>query len=497
MLSNPADKLIIDNQRKLRALEDELLASNNIDVANKAVRFAINNRSSIYCSPVIERFYLTLADNIEEPIHSKACFPNQSPRILHVLTRSYLKGGHTRFVERWMETATPDEVHSVYITDQHHEHEVTPTIHKQTKRLSGKLILAESGLPLLKNAKNLRVEASNYDFIILHHHMHDAVPIVAFGNKNFKQKVIVFNHAGHLFWLGALITDFVIDIERGQNQISKVKRGIEFSKVINLIAPEVPEIKHDAAKVRKKFKIPSKGFVICAMASDAKFTPIEKYNFPSTIAKILEKTENTYFLGIGPHKRNPIWKDLLKQYPHRVILLGSRPFSEVQSLLKSSDLFLDSFPFNSWTSMIDAISLAHLPVLSLKTPVGLPAFLEHSLADTESEEILIRRVIALSTNDIELELNKSDMLNRIKQCSREQFAANIRDVLDSLQDLKHKRRENICFDESLEELDKHFIQMNSGSKSKTIGHKNIVALHYSPSNMRSVFILGKEFSIDY
>ena len=47
--------------------------------------------------------------------------------------------------------------------------------------------------------------------VILHVHMYDVLPILAFANGDFNRPVMFYNHADHLFWLGASISDLVVN----------------------------------------------------------------------------------------------------------------------------------------------------------------------------------------------------------------------------------------------------------------------------------------------
>jgi hypothetical protein len=57
-----------------------------------------------------------------------------------------------------------------------------------------------------------------------------------------------------------------------------------------------------------------------------------------------------------------------------VHFLKEMPYPKISDYLRAADVYLDPF-YNSWTSMVDALS-AGLPVLTLRTPVGLPIFFD-------------------------------------------------------------------------------------------------------------------------
>lgn len=494
---NPSD-IVLANKRQLLALETQFKTNPTLEMADRVARFAISNRCSVYSLTSLELFYQRIAETIDVDPHFDPVGSEQSRKILHILSRSYLKGGHTRFVERWMASACDSEVHSVFITDQHADHEITPLIRKQVECHQGELVVADKHCSVVARATQLRQIGQKYDLIVLHHHNYDPIPLIAFGTNKFRVPVCIFNHSGHLFWIGASIADHAIDIETGQNQITKKFRGISSTTLINLIAPNKEGISSEApSEIRRRLGISHDAFVLVSMASDSKYTPSNSLSFQSCLSKILRQNAQAVFLGIGPHPRNPIWKSLQVEFGKRIKLLGSRPFTEVQNYLRIGNLYLDSFPMNSWTSLIDAIALAGLPVVSLRTPVGVLPFLDDSVMVKESAETFIDEVTQLIAHPERCYSLVIDGNQRIKQCEERAFNKNISDIVERMKGMHHEVRKSLPLPDEIHPLDCHLASIKQPGKTRYFGFKSLLGLGISEAGMRSIYFFGRQIPIDY
>ncbi len=287
---------------------------------------------------------------------------------LHVFTTAYGTGGHTRVCERWIENSANHEKHSVVLIDQGEE-VVPDKIKLVTRKKNGKTIFLKSNT-LIDRAMELRSIASSYDKIILHIHMHDVVPVIAFGSKEFKRPVIFFNHADHIFWIGVSISDIVANLRTIAQEVSIKCRGVKNNFLLPLPIEKEGEIDiEEKNKFKTSLNIPLDAKVILTLASDYKYRSFGDYDFVKTISKILRSNENAYFLAIGPDKKNIYWKPLQDKFGNRVIFTGLIENHKLSSYLAISDLAIDSFPFGSFTSLLD-IGKYGIRSFSLKTPVN-------------------------------------------------------------------------------------------------------------------------------
>ena len=413
-LWSEARERVVETEKVFYQLEETLGGNPCRKNARRLAKFSVRNYTSHYYSEALENYYLSAAKKRSRK--TKSC-PAKSSSVLHVMTSAYLSGGHTRIVERWIDSAPADEMHSVVLIRQRKKKQIPPRLRAAVNGKQGKLIRFPYPLSMTWKANRLKQIAIGYETIVLHQNMTDPVPLMAFGLPDFPRPVIVFNHAGHSFWIGRNAADFVIDIEKSQNQITRNKRGIKNTLLLSLPYdttnfPELPgkEI------IRKQLDIPKESQVLISMASAYKYIPVLHYNFTEMLRTILQRQENAIVLIIGvASKQSPDWAQLEAAFPKRIRLLGILPNKEVRPYLHAADLYLDSFPYSSFTSMLDAVADGKLPVLCLHNPIGTLSFVEGTDADVETIDTMIDRSIELLTDQEKAERLYSLLRDRLER----------------------------------------------------------------------------------
>lgn len=419
----------------IRRIELKLTQNPSEELAEELTALMCSTTSSIYYSQTLESFYIELAQ--KNATNTKAQAP-QKNSILHVMTMCYTSGGHTRVVERWIQSAPKGETHSVTLLDQLPSVEIPQLLRQITKEKGGRLIIFEQGQSITKKANELRELAQEYEYIILHHHMHDPVPLMAFGLPQFDKPVITFNHAGHLFWLGRNATDLVIDIEESQRFLTTQRRGIKNSIVCPLpFTNSNNNIKPDKEALRLKLDLPLDAPILVSMAQAYKYTNALGYNFKNVIRDILNRSNKSIAIIIGvPSNYDDDWRQLENDYPKRVHLLGVMPHSTATQWLGACDLYIDSFPYNSFTSLVDAISIGKLPALSLQTPVGTLPCIKGTSASIKSQNNLSEATIEILHNKAKrITLQKSQEAS-LKSLSPENFQKSIQSAYTIVSKIK-------------------------------------------------------------
>lgn len=374
-------------------MEQQLCKRPSVERAHELSLFAIQGCSSNYCSIALENYYLQLARSTQQPLETK---PIQHNSVLHVLTSVYYSGGHTRILERWIDSAPDVEKHSVVLLKQE-----TDTIPDHLRSVisgkNGELVVFPIDSKISDKANRLRTLAREYEYIILHHHMHDPIPLMAFGVAEFQRPVITFNHAGHMFWIGRAATDLVLDIEETQQTITQHKRGIKHTMLVNLpYIPDRDKQLSSKAALREKLGLPQNASILISMASAYKYSNVLDFDYQGMLRQILQSRPSAIAVIIGVESNhNERWSALDTEFPDRVFLPGLLPHAEAREYLLAGDLYLDSYPCSSFTSFLDAITIGKLAAITLKTPAGMMPCLKGSDAVAETESQFREKAIQL------------------------------------------------------------------------------------------------------
>lgn len=392
--------------------EEDFKKKPSLEKASELVRLAMTGLYDTYYSDTLEKFYKNICD--KEITTNKQNNINKQNSTLHVLSEAYSTGGHTRIVERWIQLAENDEINDIVLTNQSIEN-FPSFLQKATEKSNCNIYQLDNKHDLIKRAQELRDLSDQYEYIVLHHHPDDPIPLIALGSKNINIPIICFNHSGHTFWLGASIIDLSIEINKEQEYLSHIVRGIKNTLLIDMPASITPPQKKEQ-NIRQQLGIPDDGIVLTSMASDYKIKPTVNLNFPKMIGTILSRNKNTYYLGIGINNNNNYFKHIKSKYKNRVFLLGNIDFNLIDSYLIKSNIFLDTYPYSSWLSVNDAITIGKLPCIILKTPNGHMPYIEKGGFLSKDINSYISRTESLIENKNLRKSIAEDLFNRNNQC---------------------------------------------------------------------------------
>lgn len=359
-----------------------------IELAYKAILFANNSSTGYYSSDLIEDVFCELGQKNKIHLSKKI----KSNSVLHVATEVYATGGHSRILERWIDWSGDTENHSVVLT-KNSQKEIPLKLKQALLQKKGHLITLEKGLSDIQKGLELRKIASEYEKVILHVHMDDVIPLIAFGTNDFQRPVFFFNHADHRFWLGNAISDCILNFRQFGLDITKEYRGAKN----NFILPLPMDTKgykkiYHSNELRKRLSLPQDKKIIFTAGSAGKYKPLLDFNFLTFINNILNKRNDVVFVALGPtYKKNQNWKCIDK---NRLILPGLKPNLEFMEYLSCADLVIDSFPMSGGTALLDAVSMKK-PILSLHCPTGQSDFIVQSSAYCQTMDELLQKTSEL------------------------------------------------------------------------------------------------------
>ena len=328
-----------------------------ITLAQEAVEYALYHATGYYASPKLEHIYLEAASTIPEV----ACHP-QKGTVLHVMTKAYASGGHTRVVQRWIELSKEKELHSIVLLKQ--DDEAIPEWLNEAAQKHGGALITFKDADDIAIANKLRQLASTYERIVLHVHPNDPVALIAFGTESFTTPIIYFNHADHLFWLGVSIADMVADMR--YDHFSYIRRDVHQSYVLGIpCAPFVDNRVADKSAIRRELGIPENGQIIVTTGSAFKYRPLGNNCLSKQLVEIVRRNEKVSCYAIGPSMSLSEWKWANEVTNGKIHPLGVITNKDIyRKYLQAADMYMCSYPYGGYTSMMDAVQCG-LPFLQL------------------------------------------------------------------------------------------------------------------------------------
>lgn len=405
---------ILKSQKEFESLLHKIEVEKDIikkqKFAKRAIVYASEGSTGYYSSDIIEKVFIDIGQ--QQTIDR---LPDYQPNtVLHVMTQGYEVGGHTRVVERWVELSSHNQKQSVLFTASENQ-KVPERLENAIKNKAGEIIKLSDQFSDLEKGLRLREIASNYQFVILHIHPNDVVPLIAFSHKQFQRPVIFFNHADHRFWLGVSISDLVVDLRRWGEKLSINKRGVINNFILSIpVDNKKVDIIQDKFLLRKKLNLPLDKKIVITVGSPHKYKPVANFNFLNITKKILDKHPNIIFIFIGPNQSTFADWQSVSSFDERVLALGHKLPEEMFDYLIASDLALDSFPMCGSTALIDAITCNN-PVLSLKCPTGHLDYVMDSVAYCPNEQILLEKIDNILSSEQLAQRNIKDVSQKLKK----------------------------------------------------------------------------------
>ena len=375
-------------------------------LAQIAARYTFAGYVGLFGSRRLEQLLLKLGRQIpaappREPRHRDG---NSRKNILHVLSYGRPVGGDCRCAWRWIQE-DHDNRHSVVITSQADVEGiyVLPEVLKQSVESSGGFLrtLSASTSKHLEQARELRTLCQEADIVVLHLFPYDIVPVLALAAGCDSVKTIFVNHADHAFWVGASVSHLIAHLRRQPPQFPETRRGLNPDRCAILPIPMF----HDPPSVTREQAKRALGYgpdtiLLLTIASPFKFSAPGHVDFLDLVAPVMARFPQAVLLAVGPEAKGD-WQAASIQTNGRIVPLGTRWNNNL--LYAAADVYLDSVPFSSITSLLEAGSQG-VPLLGYRLPEaelallgpGAPGFEDtmELARDAESYQVLLTRLIA-------------------------------------------------------------------------------------------------------
>lgn len=353
-------------QRQLTGLKTYGLGELAALMAQRSATFATYRHAAIFASQELESF-------ISE-ISARNLRPNPRGRdveagsTLHILSRALNGGGHTRVVERWIGASPKSEKHSILIT---RGGVPTEKLKVEVTAHDGEILIQRKFSSLLGRAKQILEVSGAYSRIVLHVHMDDILPMLAFSGGGHSAQIIHFNHADHRFWVGASLPNRVIEMRTWGKAVSEAKRKIHNSEVVGIPLPDIGHNNElDKSQAREELGIPSNKKVLLTAGHSRKYLANTHHCFSDAVRELLSEQPDRHLFAVGPEKKlDQNWRSLASDFPDQVTVLSYMPKQKLDLYVKAADLGLDSFPMSGGTAVLDMMT-SGLPTISLKCATG-------------------------------------------------------------------------------------------------------------------------------
>lgn len=340
-----------------------------VRIAQLALRIACPGHVGLFGSPRLERLLLEIGKQIPtSPLLNEPHRSKKSRNLLHVLTYARPIGGDTRFVWRWIQEDS-DNCHSVVITTQADLDDAydVPTVLRQSAEQSGGY-LRTLGAPAsnpLEQARELRELCQGMDVVVLHLFPYDVVPVLALANGCDSAKTLFINHSDHTFWIGASVAHSVVHLRGQCPDFLKNQRGINSDAAPVLPIPlDYHPFSISSADAKQALGYAPDTVLLLTIATPFKYSASGQVGFLDLVTPVLAGTPQAILVAVGPEPQST-WNMASIQTNGRIVAHGIRWDTDL--LYAAADIYLDSVPFSSITSLLEAGSRG-IPLLGYRMP---------------------------------------------------------------------------------------------------------------------------------
>ncbi len=203
---------------------------------------------------------------------------------------------------------------------------------------------------LLERASTLRALADRADVVMLHTHPHDVVPLLAFLDHP-QQGLVHVNHADHVYWAGASLPARFLDMRDSGRDLAHARRGIDPDRSMVMARPLPPSNRTmSRAEAKGSLGLPVGDLLVVTAADAPKYQPLGGRSLLEEVLPVFIDDPRARLLAAGPAPTGE-WLRAEERTDGRVRALGRLP--DVSVLQQAADVYLDSFPFASLTSLLE------------------------------------------------------------------------------------------------------------------------------------------------
>jgi hypothetical protein len=391
---------LASNFRQFQALKSEALGSLRRGrlaaaavQAETAASYTYFHHSGLWASPELERLLTEIGrEALDSGSQAELSAPDGGPRrVLHVLTRIASIGGHSRMVWRWIEE---DDLrsHSVVLTRQG-AIPIPPQVLDATSRRGGRVYsLNRKRGSILDWSQRLRDLATGFDVIVMHLFAEDVIPMIAFAERAGLPPILFVDQADHAFSLGPALADVYVGLREAGIELAVKRRGVARARAAELpITLPAHERSLTRAQAREHFGWASDRVIMLSIARAPKYRTFQGQHYADQFRGLLDRHAELMLVVVGPQP-DEAWHRLAHATDGRVIAFAERP--DTKTFYEAADIYIDSFPIISNTSLLEAgsyslplVSRCRLPGAHTIYCADAPGFAGHIFRSSDPREI--------------------------------------------------------------------------------------------------------------
>lgn len=343
--------------------------------------WVMSRECSALASPELEECLISIGREFECPA-PVSVRSGSSTRWLHILTEVREDGGHSAMLKRWIQLDPGNTSHSVALLAQTVPVPVSLTDTVSSRQ--GRIHTLDHRETILSRSQMLQeLVAAHADVVVLHTHPWDIIPTVALALPG-GAPVLLVNHAAHIFWVGAAVSDVVLDcrVSPQEDRWTSKHRGVPSIMHLPIPLPlPVSASSQEAgvarSSIRDRFGIPLDAPVMLSVGIGNKYTSFEGTDFKEVMADVLDADRQAFLLVVGPTD-DAGWERLRQRSGGRCILVEKQPHDAMPAFHHAADIYVEGFPFGSTTALLEA-ALTGLPCV-LPPPACPPPFTTDGVA---------------------------------------------------------------------------------------------------------------------
>ena len=379
---------------------EESTLEKQLAIINLIAAYEWRIHAGLYADLQLENWALSIGQRIWEnngltcPILPTAI---NKLKILHVVTQTYSVGGHTRLLWNIIRNDT-ESLHNVVLLNR--KVKDAPEWLHSAVLASGGIIISlcqQSSVEQVATLQQLLTKQA--DRIFYHIHPDDSVSVAALAATP-RPQVLTINHSDHTFWLGSILSDIVVCYRKWSLQFSLDARAAQKVELLPTPLNFKPRTASDKCDARKLLKIRDGQIILLTVASAYKFSPSDEHNYYRLIKQVLDNNPQVVVKVVGVQASEG--KSLGFKVHERIELLGS--IEDPRTYYKAADIYVDSMPFSSFTSLFESMYFGCFPVLQFNPTDTLNIEQEPALAGLVShsrDENEAIQTIQLAIDDVE------------------------------------------------------------------------------------------------